>query len=87
MYRLHTTVNTGFSHFQGDGGAPLVCDGNLAGILSWGLVACNGCTPDVFTRVSLHKDWIEEQIKYTVSDTSTTQEDQTFLTNVAPRNK
>ncbi|XP_012942239.1 chymotrypsin-1 [Aplysia californica] len=47
---------------QGDGGAPLVCGGRLVGILSWGLVKCNGCFPDVYTRISSYLAFINRQL-------------------------
>lgn len=48
---------------QGDSGAPLVIEGRLAGILSWG----NGCAkphyPGVYTEVAYYRDWIDQNIR------------------------
>ncbi|XP_012939598.1 chymotrypsin-like serine proteinase [Aplysia californica] len=52
-YKLSTACS-------GDSGSPLVCDGKFVGIVSWGLTYCNGCFPDVFTRVSSFTDWIHK---------------------------
>ena len=45
---------------QGDAGGPLICDGVLHGIVSWG----DGCgEPDNFgayTRVAIYRDWVEK---------------------------
>jgi trypsin len=46
--------------FQGDSGGPVMYDGALVGLVSWGL----GCAwvdyPSVFTEVSAYRDWIRE---------------------------
>jgi len=48
---------------QGDGGAGLICKNKLAGVLSFGLLTCNGCVPDVFVRVGAHFNWIKKNLK------------------------
>ena len=51
---------------KGDSGGPLVCsneDGDLIlqGIVSWGMKPCaQEQYPNVYTRVSYYRDWIEE---------------------------
>lgn len=41
----------------GDSGSPLVGDGGVVGLVSWG-TACAIGIPDAFTRVSQYVDWI-----------------------------
>ncbi|XP_070497007.1 trypsin-1-like [Chironomus tepperi] len=49
---------------MGDSGGPLVQDdGSLIGIVSWG-VPCGQGMPDIFTRVSAYKDWIDSIIDF-----------------------
>jgi secreted trypsin-like serine protease len=49
---------------MGDSGGPLVTlDGALIGIVSWG-VPCGKGLPDVYTRVSPFKDWIDKTIDF-----------------------
>lgn len=45
----------------GDSGGPLVANGKLIGIVSRGKPCAQG-VPDVFTRISAHVDWIDENI-------------------------
>ena len=42
---------------MGDSGGPLVSQGSQAGIVSWGIPCAVG-RPDVWARVSSHRDWI-----------------------------
>lgn len=42
---------------MGDSGGPLTSGGSLHGAVSWG-VACARGFPDVYSRVSAHRDWI-----------------------------
>ncbi|XP_058453173.1 chymotrypsin-1-like [Malaya genurostris] len=44
----------------GDSGGPLVCNNQLAGVVSYGTRFCGIGSPDVFTRVSEFKTWIDE---------------------------
>lgn len=44
---------------NGDSGGPLVSNSTLIGIVSWGIRCAIGL-PDVYTRVSSHTKWIEE---------------------------
>ena len=49
---------------MGDSGGPLVQeDGSLIGIVSWG-VPCGQGMPDIFTKVSEYKDWIDSEIDF-----------------------
>ena len=49
---------------RGDGGGPALCDGQLAGIVSWGLGRCGiGNQPGVYTRTSSFIDWMMKHIK------------------------
>jgi len=42
----------------GDNGGPLVCNGLVVGIFSWGEANCSPSLPSVFVRVSSYNDWI-----------------------------
>lgn len=44
-----------------DSGGPLVVNGKLVGVVSWGIRCAIGL-PDVFTRISEHSKWIEMMI-------------------------
>jgi len=44
----------------GDNGGPIVCDGKLAGVFSWGEANCSPNFPSVFARVSSYYDWINQ---------------------------
>ncbi|GMH36861.1 hypothetical protein BSKO_04734 [Bryopsis sp. KO-2023] len=72
---------------EGDSGGPLlICDskgggsiteGNpdfdlLVGIVSFGPTACDSTTPDVYTRVSSFRQWIDEKMGKSPSETTTT---------------
>jgi secreted trypsin-like serine protease len=50
----------GVSVCGGDQGGPLVCNGKLAGVYSWGEASCGPAYPAVFIRVSSYYDWIVE---------------------------
>ncbi|XP_050409420.1 chymotrypsin-like serine proteinase [Patella vulgata] len=43
---------------NGDSGGPMVCNGYLAGVTSWGASGCPGTYPSVYTRVSEYLSWI-----------------------------
>ena len=48
---------------QGDSGGPLVCarDGGfkLAGLTSWGSGECHTNYPNIYTRISSFRDWVD----------------------------
>ena len=45
---------------HGDGGGPLICDGELQGITSWGIGCAANDYPGVYTKVCKFNDWIEQ---------------------------
>lgn len=49
----------------GDSGGPLVTDdqSTVVGVVSYGTAICGLGYPDVYTRVSVLTDWIDEQVK------------------------
>lgn len=48
----------GIDACQGDSGGPLICDGRLAGIISWGVGCADPGYPGVYTNVSHFLKWI-----------------------------
>nr|KAF6270349.1 hypothetical protein mPipKuh1_014211 [Pipistrellus kuhlii] len=58
---------------KGDSGSPLVCEFNntwvQVGITSW-TIDCSGKYPGVYTEVSVHKDWVIEQMNLASSHDS-----------------
>lgn len=57
----HDSGHSSHKPCGGDLGSPLVADGKVIGISSWGSW-CSEDFPDVYTRVSFFKDWIDEQV-------------------------
>lgn len=47
---------------MGDSGSALVVNRRIIGLVSWG-VPCAQNLPDVFTRVSMYRDWVVETIQ------------------------
>ena len=47
---------------KGDSGGPVVVNGLLAGLVSWGFI-CGGRGPAAYTRVSAFNDWIVQNIR------------------------
>ncbi|XP_066528238.1 trypsin I-P1-like [Hoplias malabaricus] len=50
---------------QGDSGGPLTCNGNLEGIVSWGIGCANPYYPGVYTKVRNYVKWINMIISST----------------------
>ncbi|XP_064611890.1 chymotrypsin-like serine proteinase [Liolophura sinensis] len=50
---------SGKSACSGDSGGPMVCEGLLAGITSWGMSTCSGSLPSVYSRVSYFEQWLD----------------------------
>ncbi|XP_055531903.1 chymotrypsin-2-like [Wyeomyia smithii] len=54
---LCTFLRVGQGTCMGDSGSPLIVEGVLVGLVSWG-VPCAVGKPDVYTRVATHRAWI-----------------------------
>ncbi len=65
--RVHENVFCAQDDFQktcrGDSGGPVIRDGQLVGIVSWGKKQCTGDgKPGVYTRVQNYSDWIRQHV-------------------------
>ncbi|XP_028308113.1 trypsin-3 [Gouania willdenowi] len=47
---------------QGDSGSPLVCDGRVYGVVSWGIGCAEPQFPGVYTALSHFRRWIDDTI-------------------------
>ncbi|XP_062554335.1 chymotrypsin-1-like [Armigeres subalbatus] len=54
-----TFTRAGQGACGGDSGGPLACDDELVGVVSYGTRFCGIGSPDVFTRMSEFKEWID----------------------------
>lgn len=52
-----TFTQAGQGMCMGDSGGPLIAQGTVIGAVSWG-IACAQGFPDVYARVSSHREWI-----------------------------
>ncbi|XP_060033456.1 kallikrein-13-like [Erinaceus europaeus] len=58
-----STDEGGKDSFEGDSGGPLICNGTLHGIISWGDFPCGQPSrPGVYTHVSRYLQWIWDTI-------------------------
>ncbi|XP_007531345.1 kallikrein-10 [Erinaceus europaeus] len=57
-------LNGGQDPCKSDSGGPLVCDGTLQGILSWGAYPCGSVPhPAVYTHICKYTSWIKKTIR------------------------
>ncbi|XP_077298267.1 anionic trypsin-2-like [Arctopsyche grandis] len=45
---------------QGESGAPLICEGELVGVMSWGFGCISTTFPTIFTNLTQYAEWIED---------------------------
>lgn len=57
-----TLVQRGIGGCFGDSGSPLVANGGIVGVVSFGLSCARGA-PDILARVSQYLEWIESHIR------------------------
>lgn len=53
----------GVDSCTGDSGAPLVCDGLVVGLSSWGIGCADKRYPGVYTSIPDVKDWVEQVVR------------------------
>lgn len=61
-YMMCTFTQVGEGSCKGDSGSPLLLDGKVIGLSSWGK-HCGGGYPNVYTRVASFIDWVEETME------------------------
>lgn len=57
-YMMCTYTTVGEGSCKGDSGSPLLLNGKVAGLSSWGK-HCGGGYPNVYTRVASFIDWVQ----------------------------
>ncbi|XP_034003938.1 anionic trypsin-1-like [Trematomus bernacchii] len=58
----YRTFDNDIMLLKGDSGGPLICDGQLEGIVSWGISCANPYFPGVYTKVRNYVGWIQRVI-------------------------
>ncbi|GLV37262.1 uncharacterized protein CBL_01909 [Carabus blaptoides fortunei] len=61
-YMMCTLTKKGEGSCKGDSGSPLLLDGRIAGISSWGK-KCGYGNPNVYTRVEYFIDWVYKTLE------------------------